>query len=80
MKKQLKVFVARPRLINRNQLTRKVLARCRKHEKLTCVRDGERLNSKSDEKMSTSSGVLQQPFEEVGYVEWKFASQRAASC
>jgi hypothetical protein len=80
MKRQLKVFVVRPRLVNRNQLARKVLARCRKHEKLTCGGDGKRLNTKSDEKKSASSRVLQQPFEGVGYVEWKSASQRAASC
>jgi hypothetical protein len=58
MKKQLKVFVARPRLVNRNQLTRKVLARCRKHEKLSCGGDGERMNAKSEEKNSGRSGVL----------------------
>jgi len=80
MKKQLRVFVTRPRLVNRNQLAREVLVRCRKHEKLTCGGDGERLNAKSDEKNSGSTGVLQQPFEEVGYVEWKSASQHAASC
>jgi hypothetical protein len=80
MKTQPKVFVARRRLVNRNQLARKVVARCRKHEELTCGGDGERLNAKSDEKNSASSRVLQQPFEGVGYVEWKSASQRAASC
>jgi len=80
MKKQLKVFVVRPRLVNRNQLTLKVLARCRKHEKLTCFGDGERLNAKSVEKNSASSGDLHQLFEEFGYVEWNSASQRAASC
>jgi len=80
MKKQLKVFVVRPRLVNRNQLTLKVLARFRKHEKLTCFGDGEKLNAKSVEKNSASSGDLHQLFEEVGYVEWNSASQRAASC
>jgi len=80
MKKLLKVFVTRPRLVNRNQLARKVLARCMKHEKLTCGEDGERLNAKSDQKNSASTGALQQPFEELGYVEWKSASQHAASC
>jgi hypothetical protein len=63
MKKQLKFFVARPRLVNRNQLARKVLARCRKHEKLTCGEEGEGLKVKSDEKNSAISRVLQQPFE-----------------
>jgi hypothetical protein len=48
MKKQLKVFVARTRLVNINQLTQKVLAKCRKHEKLTCAEDGEGLNAKLD--------------------------------
>lgn len=80
MKKQLKVFVARLRLVNRNQLARKVLARCMKHEKLACGGNGERLNAKSDQKISASTGVLQQPFEELGYVEWKSAAQHAASC
>jgi hypothetical protein len=80
MKKQLKVFVPRPRLVNRNHIARKVLARCMKHEKLACGRNGERLNAKSDQKHSASTGVLQQPFEELGFVEWRSASQLAASC
>jgi hypothetical protein len=63
--------VARPRFANSNHLARKVLARCRKHEKLTCGGGGEELNWKSDEKNSAGSRVLQQPFEGVGYIEWK---------
>jgi hypothetical protein len=72
--------VVRPSLVDRNQLTLKVRVRCRKHGKLTCFGDGERLNAKSDEKNSASSRFLHQLFEEVGYVEWNSASQHAASC
>lgn len=45
-----------------------------------CGGGGEELNWKSDEKNSAGSRVLQQPFEGAGYIEWKSASRRAASC